>query len=93
MIIPYLCLVVGLVATLYAHVHLRRLVRTHRGVAIARLTLIGVGIGAGAVLAFISDRAAPDNPLWLGFALGFVCAHVPASCVLLLKTWRHELPS
>lgn len=93
LMIIYLCLVVGLVATLYAHAHLGRLVRTHHGATIARVALIGVALGAGAVMAFISDRAAPENPPWLAFALGVVCAHIPASCVLLLKTWRHESPS
>jgi len=84
---------VGAIAVLYVHLTLHRLVRTHAGVAVTRLVLLGVGIGVGITLAMIGARADPPLAPSLGFALGFVAVHVPAAFVLLLKTWRHESAS
>ena len=78
---------VSMAAAVYAHLRLTDFTAGTYRSATTRTLLITIG----AVLGYLGARAFQDPMLAMtAFALGFGVVHVPAACILLLKSLRGE---
>ncbi|MEQ9133297.1 MAG: hypothetical protein RJQ08_07800 [Salinisphaeraceae bacterium] len=80
----FLDLLLGVVATGYAHWGLPATVRSTGQVVVARSLLAFTGLGTG----LIAMNSLTDRPAWLAFAVGFGVIHIPAAAIIYLKRQR-----
>lgn len=80
----FIDLILGVVATVYAHWCLPGTIRSTGQAVVVRSLLAFTGLGTG----LIAMNALPDRPAWLAFSVGFGVIHIPAAAIIFLKRQR-----
>lgn len=80
----FIDLVLGVLATVYAHWYLPDTIRSTGQAVVVRSLLAFTGLGTG----LIAMNSLADRPAWLAFAVGFGVIHIPAAAIIYLKRQR-----